>query len=60
MSPKASTALLWLFVINAESVTVAMLWMTLNYFRHGLVFSGWMAALKAFSLRYQTRPALSR
>ena len=33
-----------------ESVAAAMRWSSLNYFRHALVFSGWLSALKALSL----------
>jgi hypothetical protein len=38
---------------STASVATATRWMTLNYLRHALVLGGWLAALKAFSLRYQ-------
>ena len=38
---------------SPASAAVATRWMSLNYLRHVLVFSGWLAALKAFALRYQ-------
>ena len=34
---------------SPESVAAAMRWSSLNYFRHLLVFSGWLSALKALS-----------
>ena len=34
-----------------RSVATARRWMRLNYLRHALVLGGWLAALKAFSLR---------
>lgn len=37
---------------SSASVATATRWMNLNYLRHALVFGGWMAALKTFSLRY--------
>ena len=40
---------------STASVATATRWMTLNYLRHALVLGGWLAALKAFSLRYQWR-----
>lgn len=36
---------------SPASVASATRWMSLNYLRHALVFGGWLAALKAFSLR---------
>ena len=36
---------------SPASVAVATRWMSLNYLRHALVLGGWLAALKAFSLR---------
>ena len=36
---------------SPASVAAATRWMNLNYLRHALVIGGWMAALKAFSLR---------
>jgi hypothetical protein len=36
-------------------VAVATRWAGLNYVRHALMLGGWLAALKAFSLLYQTR-----
>lgn len=38
---------------SPESVLVATQWTRLNYVRHALLFVGWMAALKAFSLFYR-------
>ena len=36
---------------SPASVAIATRWMSLNYLRHALVLGGWLAALKAFSLR---------
>jgi hypothetical protein len=36
---------------SPAAVAAATRWMNLNYLRHVLVLSGWLAALKAFSLR---------
>jgi len=36
---------------SPASVAMARRWMSLNYLRHALVLGGWLAALKAFSLR---------
>ena len=36
---------------SPASAAIANRWSTLNYLRHALVLSGWLAALKAFSLR---------
>ncbi len=41
---------------SAASVAEATRWARLNYLRHALVLAGWLAALKAFALRYQGRP----
>ena len=38
---------------SPTAVATAARWMTFNYVRHALVLGGWLAALKAFSLRYQ-------
>ena len=38
---------------SAESVATAMRWENLNYLRHALVLTAWLAGLKAFSLLYQ-------
>jgi hypothetical protein len=40
---------------SPASVATATRWASLNYLRHGLVLGGWLAALRAFSLLYQTR-----
>ena len=36
---------------SPAAVAAATRWMNLNYLRHVLLFAGWLAALKAFSLR---------
>jgi hypothetical protein len=36
---------------SPAAVAAATRWMNLNYLRHVLVLAGWLAALKAFSLR---------
>lgn len=36
---------------SPSSVAAATRWMSLNYLRHALVLGGWLAALKALSLR---------
>ena len=36
---------------SPASVAAATRWISLNYLRHALVLSGWLAALKALSLR---------
>jgi len=38
-----------------ESVASAARWSTLNYLRHALVLTAWLASLKAFSLFYEQR-----
>jgi hypothetical protein len=40
---------------SPASVATAMRWAHLNYLRHALVLTAWLAALKAFALFYQTR-----
>ena len=40
---------------SSASVASATRWAHLNYLRHGLVPGGWLAALKTFSLLYETR-----
>lgn len=40
---------------SPASVASAMRWAQVNYLRHALVLGGWLAALKTFSLVYQTR-----
>jgi hypothetical protein len=40
---------------SSESVATAVRWANLNYVRHALVLTAWLAALKAFSLLYQQR-----
>jgi hypothetical protein len=37
---------------SLESVAAAMRWGNLNYLRHALTLTAWLAALKAFSLLY--------
>ena len=39
---------------SSASVASATRWAHLNYFRHGLLLGGWLAALKTFSLVYRT------
>lgn len=36
---------------SPASIAAATRWMNLNHLRHALVLAGWLAALKAFSLR---------
>jgi hypothetical protein len=36
---------------SAASVAVANRWSSVNYLRHALVLGGWLAALKAVTLR---------
>lgn len=38
-----------------KSVAAATRWSTLNYLRHAIVLTAWLAALKTFSLFYQQR-----
>jgi hypothetical protein len=40
---------------SSESVATAVRWANLNYVRHALILTAWLAALKAFSLLYQHR-----
>jgi hypothetical protein len=40
---------------SSESVGSAVRWANLNYVRHAIVLTAWLAALKAFSLLYQYR-----
>ena len=40
---------------SPASVASATRWAHANYLRHALVLGGWLAALKTFSLAYQTR-----
>jgi len=40
---------------SPESVATAVRWANLNYVRHALVLTAWLAALRAFSLLYQHR-----
>ncbi len=35
---------------EAEAVSTALQWANLNHFRHIIVLTAWLAALKAFSL----------
>jgi len=40
---------------SAESVAVATRWRNLNYLRHLIVLTAWLALLRAFALFYQQR-----
>lgn len=40
---------------SAESVAAAVQWVNLNYVRHAIVLTAWLAALKAFALAHQHR-----
>lgn len=40
---------------SPESVATATRWWNLNYVRHALVLTAWLAALKTFSLFYQQK-----
>lgn len=40
---------------SSESVATAGRWANLNYVRHGIVLTAWLAALKTFALLYQHR-----
>ena len=40
---------------SAESVAVATRWRNLNYLRHLIVLTAWLASLRAFALFYQQR-----
>jgi hypothetical protein len=42
-------------VDSPDAVATAMTWANLNYVRHAIVFTAWVAALKAFSVLYQQR-----
>jgi hypothetical protein len=38
--------------VPADAARIARRWMALNYLRHALVLAAWMAALRAFALRF--------
>lgn len=40
---------------SAESAAVAIRWENLNYLRHAVVLTAWLAALKAFALLHQLK-----
>jgi len=40
---------------SAESAAVATRWRNLNYLRHLIVLTAWLASLRAFALFYQQR-----
>src|SRR6266487_2545784 len=40
---------------SPSSVAAATRWWNLNYLRHAIVLTGWLASLRAFSLFYQQR-----
>ena len=40
---------------SSEAVATASRWASLNYLRHAIVLTAWLAALKAFALVYQYR-----
>lgn len=40
---------------SPESAATAVRWANLNYVRHAIVLTAWLASLKAFSLMYQQR-----
>jgi len=44
---------------SSESVATAVQWVNLNYLRHAIVLTAWLAALKAFSLAYHA-PSFER
>jgi hypothetical protein len=42
-------------VDSPEAVAIATTWANLNYVRHAIVLTAWLAALKAFSVLYRQR-----
>jgi hypothetical protein len=40
---------------SPEAVAAATRWSNLNYLRHAIVFTAWLASLRAFALFYQQR-----
>jgi hypothetical protein len=44
---------------SPEAVAVAKRWLNLNYLRHVIVLSAWLASLKTFALFYSAVPIVS-
>jgi hypothetical protein len=42
---------------SPDAAAIATTWANTNYIRHAIVLVAWMAALKAFALLYEHRPA---